>query len=324
MSAPDRREFLRRALAAGALATSAGAQPRALPIIDSHIHLFDPTRPQGVPWPSKKETVLYQPALPPRYRGVVRGLGVTGAVVVECSPWLEDNQWVLDVAAGDGIVVATVGNLEPGKPEFRRDLERFHKNPLFRGIRHGNLWRRDLTAALRQEAFLSDLRLLAQAGLSLDTADPDQRLLEDVVRLTDRVPGLRVIIDHLPLMPVPAEPGPRAAYDAALKELGGRPQVYVKVSGVLRGLGSRARLGLAAARATLDLIYETFGADRVLYGSDWPNSDPYGSYQQTLALVMEYFLGKGTETAEKYFWRTSFAAYRWVRREGSQPDPAGA
>src|SRR3954462_3185906 len=107
-----------------------------MPVIDTHIHLFDPTRPQGVPWPDKKNTALYKPALPDRYRKLAEPHGVVGAIEVEASPWLEDNQWVLDIAAKDRIIVGTVGDLEPGKPEFARDLNRFHKNPLFRGIRY--------------------------------------------------------------------------------------------------------------------------------------------------------------------------------------------
>ena len=70
-----------------------------VPVIDTHIHLFDPGRPQGVPWPDKKNQVLYRPALPDRYRRVTQGLGIVGAIEVEASPWLEDNQWVLDTAA---------------------------------------------------------------------------------------------------------------------------------------------------------------------------------------------------------------------------------
>ncbi len=94
----------------------------SIPIIDTHIHLFDPRRPQGVPWPPKENTVLYQPALPDRYRKIAVPLGVTGAIEVEASPWLEDHQWVLDVAAKDTIVVGTVGDLEPGKPDFRKNM----------------------------------------------------------------------------------------------------------------------------------------------------------------------------------------------------------
>lgn len=52
--------------------------------------------------------MLYRPALPLRYRQLAAPLGVSGAIEVECSSWLEDNQWVLDVAAQD-----TIG--EPGR-----------------------------------------------------------------------------------------------------------------------------------------------------------------------------------------------------------------
>ena len=81
--------------------------------------------------------------MPDRYRSIAVPLGITGAIKVEASPWLEDNQWVLDVAAKDKIIVGVVGNLEPGKPEFAKNLERFHKNQLFLGIRYGNLWDRN-------------------------------------------------------------------------------------------------------------------------------------------------------------------------------------
>src|SRR5579859_409738 len=203
--------------AAGIALTDGGAQAANIPIIDTHIHLFDPTRPQGVPWPNKDNKVLYQPALPDRYRKIAVPLGITGAIEVEASPWLEDNQWVLDVAAKDTIIVGTVGDLEPGKPDFRKHLERFHRNPLFRGIRHGNLWGRNLSAELSKPAFVSDLKALAAAGLELDTANQDAALIAATVRVTDLIPDLRVVIDHLPQLTPPAEPGARRAYDANLR-----------------------------------------------------------------------------------------------------------
>ena len=147
----NRRNFL--ALAAGACAAAelpslSWEEGSPIPIIDTHIHLFDTARPGGVPWPTKKDGILYQPALPDRYRKIAVPLGIVGAIEVEASPWLEDNQWVLDVAEKDKIIVGTVGNLEPGKPDFRQQLERFQRNPLFRGIRYGNIWDRDLSCEL--------------------------------------------------------------------------------------------------------------------------------------------------------------------------------
>jgi len=300
-------------------AASAAPEDRlGFPIIDTHIHLFDPRRPQGVPWPTKQDGILYQPALPDRYRGIAVPLGVVGAIEVEASPWLEDNQWVLDVAAKDKIIVGTVGNLEPGKPEFRKQLERFHRNPLFRGIRYGNLWNRDLGRELSRPEFVSDLRGLAEAGLEMDTANPNPALIADVVRLTDQAPGLRVVIDHLPQLAVPTEAGALKSYQADLRELGKRPQVYVKISEVLRRVEGKIPEQLSFYRARLDELFDIFGEDRLLYGSDWPNSDQWAPYEVEFRLVREYFMGKGRAVAEKYFWKNSAAAYRWVKRDSGQ------
>jgi predicted TIM-barrel fold metal-dependent hydrolase len=292
------------------------------PIIDTHIHMFDPTRPEGVPWPPKTDRILYKPALPARYRFLTAKLGIVGAIVVEASPWLEDNEWVLDLAKDNPIIVGFVGDLEPNKPDFRPQFDRFHRNPLFRGIRYGNLWGRDLGTSLDNPVFVEGLKLVADAGLELDTANPDPDLIRAVVRLTDKVPSLRVVLDHLPHLEAPAEHDARQKYEADLRELGKRPQVYVKISQVPRRVNGAVSFELAHYRPLLDHFWETFGPDRLLYGSDWPNSDPWGRYDQILSLVHSYFAGKGAEASEKYFWKNSFAAYRWVKRDRNQPQPA--
>src|SRR5512140_2071340 len=101
----------RRRLLLGALALSP-------PIIDAHTHFYDPSRPQGVPWPAPSEKQLYRTTLPGRFRKLVEPLGVTGTVVSEASPWIEDNQWLLSLAAGERFIVGVVGNLAIGAADF--------------------------------------------------------------------------------------------------------------------------------------------------------------------------------------------------------------
>ena len=318
----NRRKFL--ALTAG-VSIAAGlpelnAEPNApIPIIDTHIHLFDTNRPQGIPWPGKNDKVLYKPALPDRYRSIAARAGVTGAIVVEASPWLEDNQWVLDVAAQDKIIVGVIGNLEPGNSDFMKQLDRFQQNPLFLGIRYGNLWGRNISGQLDNPNFIRDLKAMAREGLVLDTANPNPVLLADIVKLTDLIPDLKVVIDHLPQMAIPENKLIQKTYEADLRALGQRPKIYVKISEVLRRVNGQIPTSLDFYRARLDELYTIFGEDRLLYGSDWPNSDQWLPFEDGLNLVRGYFMEKGQVAAEKYFWKNSVTAYSWKKRDVTQP-----
>ena len=312
----------RRALLAGSAAfgaASAAAQSTVIPIIDTHVHFFDTTRPQGVPYPGGSGIPGLPIANPEKLKEVAAPLGIVGAIETEASPWVEDNLWVLEMAGKDPFMVGTVGNLEPDKLEFREYLGRYRKNPLFRGIRYGNLWGRSLAGAVEKPDFIAGVKELAASDLALDTANPSPDLIQAVVRLTDKVPGLRVVLDHLPSMELPAEVAARKAVENNLRELAKR-NVYVKVSVVARRVDGRVPTDLAFYKPRLDVIWEIFGEDRLIFGSDWPNSaGNWVSYAAVLALVREYFLGKGRGAAEKYFWKNSLAAYKWVRRASNQP-----
>jgi L-fuconolactonase len=126
-------------------------------------------------------------------------------------------------------------------------------------------------------------------------------------------------MDHLPQMEPPAESQTRALVRANLQELGKRPQVYVKVSEVLRRIGGQVPHATSFYLDRLDELCELFGPDRLLFGSDWPNSDSWGTYPQVLKIVHEYFLSKGRAAAEKVFSKNSITAYRWMKREKNQP-----
>jgi L-fuconolactonase len=290
---------------------------QAIPIIDCHIHLFDQTRPQGAPYSGGGKNT--EPALPPRYRKLAEPLGIVGAIEIEASPWIEDNLWVLEVEQTDSMMLGTIGNLQPEKPEFKEYLDRYSKNKLFRGIRYGNLWGYDLIAQVANPVFVEGLKLLQQADLALDTANPRPDLLDAVLKVTDKVPGLRIIIDHLPGMFYRLDPNAKLATEATIRELAKRPQVYVKVSAVMRLVDGKPSTSQALYKPTLDYLFETFGEDRLLFGSDWPNGIAFDQLPTIVKIVLDYFTAKGRRTAEKYFWKNSLAAYKWVRRDATQP-----
>src|ERR1700722_19814763 len=319
----QRREFLSlgASIAGGWAATQVThALPGKIPVIDTHIHLFDPSRPGGIPWPEKTDTALYKAALPERYARIARPFGVVGAIVIEASPLASDNDWVLRVAATHPIIVGMVGDLVPATATYQKDLERLHANPLFLGIRYGNLWGRDLSLDAQKPEFLPGLKMLAEQGLVLDSANPDVNLVRAISSVADHIPELRIVIDHLPSAPVPEQQATRDEYWSLLQQLAKNKNVFVKLSEVaLARSEQKAPVAASFNHDRLEELWNVFGEDHVLYASDWPNSDHHATYEETFSIVRNYVAAKGPVAEEKFFWKNSVAAYRWHRREPDQP-----
>ena len=278
-------------------------------IIDTHTHFYDPSRPQGVPWPAADDEVLYRPTLPEHYRALAESEGVTGTVVVEASAWPEDNQWVLDLAAEDSFLLGLVGHIDPGTEEYAQHLDRYAANPLFCGIRVGGNYLEDV----EQGGFLADMERLAARDLELDALiGPDA--LAGVCELAQRLPELRIVINHVASVRIDGNP-PDPHWVEGMQKAAEHAQVYCKVSALVESSQVKpppAEVELYAP--TVDVLWEAFGEDRLLYGSNWPVSARFAGYAQVQRIVTAYFTQKGEEALEKYFWKNARAAYKLSER----------
>jgi L-fuconolactonase len=323
MTNPSRRRFIGNS---AGLACQAILSPYAknalshhnIPILDAHIHLFDPSRPGGVPWPTPEDAVLYHPALPDRYGLLARPEGVLAAIAVECSPLASDNDWLLKTAASNDIIVGVVGDLDPAVKEFSAQLARLAGNPLFCGIRYGNLWGRDLGRHVEDPLFLAHLRELAHSNLVFESANPTPALVADLLRIATKIPDLRIVIDHLPQAIPPANPTASSSYLATLKQLSDCPRVFIKGSEIPRRIGGTVPLTLSTYKAWLDTLWSLFGENRIFFGSDWPNSDQLTPLGDVFTLAQSYLATYSAVAARKFFWSNSVAVYNWEPRNAQQ------
>ena len=318
--ATTRRTFL-QAAATAALGASlpainsleaASAETAAPLIIDTHTHFYDPSRAQGVPWPGKQDKVLYQTILPKDYRAQPVPQPVAGTVVVEASAWVEDNQWILDLAAKDPFLVGLVGNLPVGTPEFAALLKRFAANPIFRGIRIGH---GALKTGLTQPAYLADLRRLADHDLELDI-NGGPALLLDAAKVAGEIPALRLVINHVANVKIDGQTPP-VEWRAGLRAAAAHPRVFCKVSALVEGTSrsdGTAPRAVDFYRPVLDAVWQAFGEDRVIYGSNWPVSNRFASLATVQGIVTDYFTAKGPGALAKFFSGNAAAAYKWVHR----------
>ena len=288
------------------LAAENGGATGGISVIDTHIHLYDTARKGGVPWPKPSDQVLYRQVLPQNYDQVTKANGITATVIVEASDLVEDNQWVLDITAHNPKhYVGVVGNLPVGTPQFAKHLDRFAKDKRYVGIRL-----RSFAEGVDgfNDAVWRDLKLLSDKGLTLDVLMANYDL-DDVMLIAKRLPKLKILINHLTGLIINGGPA-EAAWAKKVEQAATYPNVSCKISGIFqRSNRSPAPKRVSYYAPIFQVVYESFGEDRIIYGSNWPVTDRGGEYGEQLAIINEYFSAKGKGVAEKLFWRNAAKFY---------------
>lgn len=254
-------------------------------IIDTHTHLYDPERPEGVPWPGM-DSPLYRRVLPEHLRAVAGPCGVDGTVVVEASDWVEDNQWLLDLAVDEPAILGVIGRLEPTDERFGADLERFAAKALFRGIR---VRQQTLEAAETDGAAAANLDELANRELTLDVL-AGLSCVPLLRRLVTRLPGLRIVLNHVGSAP-DADGRLDEDWLRGLRAAAELPQLYCKISGFEGAAAQRhdpVPLAPSFYRPVFETMLEILGVERLLYASNWPVSERAADYASTFAIVSDW------------------------------------
>lgn len=273
-------------------------------IIDTHIHLYDTSREAGVPWPYKNSGHLYKPHLPADFNKVAKPLGVTDVVITEASDWVEDNQWILDLVKDDDFYVGIVGNLHPADDDFAKNLERFANDPRYVGIRVRN---NDIKFELTPKV-IENLKLLAERGMTVDflvgTAS-----LETIDELAKSIPNLKIVINHCAGYQADGKPV-NEKWQRQIDAVAKHKNVFCKFSGMLEHAKEKpAPEDVDYYRPMLDVLWEAFGAERLIHASNWPVVRNGGDYEQHLNLCHAYLRPKGKEAMERVFWKNAVDVY---------------
>jgi predicted TIM-barrel fold metal-dependent hydrolase len=301
--------------------TKLKAAGRSRPIVETHIHFWQVTRPGGVPWPTPAEGPIYRDVLPGDYTSMAKANGIITAGIVEASGIVEDNQWILDLVRGDGFYSFYVGNLEIGAPTFADDLERFSRDRRWVGIR-GYLMGPPEGITL-SAAQLASLRDLAERGMTLDIISRGTKNPKDQVQaLCTAVPDLRIIIDHLGGAKGP--PPVDLTWELEIRRLADVcPNLYMKFSSFYDmyapgDVPSPAPTDLAAYKAHFDVLMTAFGPDRLIWGSNWPVISLHGAnpavlssgFAEQIQIAEEYLAAFGEGVRDKVMFRNALLFYR--------------
>jgi L-fuconolactonase len=209
--------------------------------------------------------------------------GFDGSVVVQARQTLEETRWLLDLAARHPFVLGVVGWVDLRSPDARAQLQAFAGQSKLVGVRHVAQSEPDDRFLVRPE-FCRGIELLEEFGLAYDILIYP-RQLPAAVDLAGRFERQRFVLDHL------AKPeirrGEIRSWERELRRLAAHTNVLCKLSGLVTEADWRAWTA-AAIRPYLDVVFDCFGADRLMIGSDWPVCTLAADYSRALGLVREY------------------------------------
>jgi predicted TIM-barrel fold metal-dependent hydrolase len=262
-----------------------------LPIVDAHHHLWDLGK-NFYPWLSPRPvppspcgdiTPIAQNYLIEDYLAEIRNQNVIKSVHVEAgfdyARPVDETRWLQGIADTHGFPHAIVTKVALHDSDAERILAEQSAFQNVRGVRHMINWHDDPSKTYSDQQFLHNDQwvrnygLLKRHGLSFDLQVYASQMAE-AARLAGRHPDTPVVLDHAG-MPVDRDPASIELWRAGLKALAGAPHVMVKVSG----------LGMVDWTWTPDsirpfvlTIIDTFGTDRVMFGSNFPVDRLYSSY----------------------------------------------
>ncbi|ASY70975.1 amidohydrolase [Sinorhizobium fredii USDA 205] len=231
--------------------------------IDSHQHYWTLGLGHN-DWPGPDLAPIFRDFGPDDLKPHLTAAGIGRTVLVQAAPNVAETEFLLEIAAREETVAAVVGWVDILAADAGSELRRLKTHPKFKGIRP-MLQGIDETAWILQPEAIATLELLPQIDLRFD-ALIQPRHLPVIAALADRLPDLAIVVDH-GAKPFIAE-GRLEPWATDMAALARRPNVHVKLSGLVTEAGggwSVERLRPYAAH-----LIEVFGAERVMFGSDWP------------------------------------------------------
>jgi L-fuconolactonase len=262
--------------------------------IDSHQHFWN-YRPDQYPW-IRPEWPIRRSYLPEDLAVELKSCHFDGCVAVQARQTLEESSWLLELAERCQFIQGVVGWVDLRAPDVARSLAQLAAHPKFVGVRHVLQDEPDDEFMLERD-FQRGLSQLRQFELTYDLLIfPKQ--LPAAIQLASAHPAQPFVLDHIAKPPI--REGRLDPWRGQIQKLAALPNVCCKVSGLMTEADWQ-RWQPRHFRPYLEVVFEAFGPDRVMFGSDWPVALLAGTYEQAFELAREYVHPLGAETESKFF-----------------------
>lgn len=249
--------------------------------IDSHQHFweYDPVKDNWIDDSMKR---IRRDFYPEHLRSILETNHIDGCIAVQADQLEKETRFLLDLTVENSFIKGVVGWVDLCAPNVENSLVRFSENGLFKGVRH--ILQAENTSFFGSKSFQNGISKLAGFDLTYDILIHYGQL-SAAIELVEKFPDQQFILDHI------AKPDIKnreiQEWRKGMAELAKFPNVYCKVSGMLTEADWRS-WNNTDFQPYLDVVFQVFGVERILYGSDWPVCLLAGSYKEQLHVIEEY------------------------------------
>ena len=271
--------------------------------LDAHQHFwkYSPTRDT---WIDETMGVLKSDFLPSDLEPILIANEMQGCLAVQADQSEEETKFLLQLASHYSFVKGVVGWVDLFNTNLEKRLEYFCQNSYFKGVRH--IVQAEEQNFMLREDFQEGIAKLNRFDLTYDILIyPHQ--LESAIALVNQFPEQQFVLDHL------AKPKIKSReideWEASIRVLAQCQNVSCKISGMVTEADHK-NWKTEDFTAYLDVVFESFGEDRILFGSDWPVCLLAASYESVLAIVEGHTKHFSTLQKEKLFGKNAARIYK--------------
>jgi L-fuconolactonase len=273
-------------------------------IVDSHQHFWQVGR-FDYPWMTPEVEVLCQDYLPPALAPILDRSSVQQTILVQASNSVAETRWLLSLADRHSFIAGVVGWVDLQADDVARQLDELTRHLKFKGVRHlvesepADDW-------LAQPKVIRGMRELESRQLAYDLLVHTKHL-KHAERVAKECPELRLVIDHM------AKPsivnGELDDWRRGIINLAACKNVWCKLSGLVTE-ADHNHWRESDLRPYVDVALDCFGAERMMFGSDWPVCLLAASYDRVLETAQSLLADLNTEDRERVFSRNAVEFYR--------------
>ena len=270
--------------------------------IDSHQHFwkFDPVRDS---WIDESMSEIQRDFLPEDLLPLLAENKFSGCVAVQASQSEDETNFLVDLASKNDFIKGVVGWIDLRNENIEERLQFFSNQKKLKGFRH--VVQGEADDFMDGEEFRRGIKALKPFNYTYDILI-FHRQLPAAVRLVKDFPEQRFVIDHIAKPDIKS--GSIDSWKKGIEEIAKYDNVWCKISGMVTEADWK-NWKPADLKPYLDVIFENFSADKLMYGSDWPVLNVASDYREVVKTLEDYISKFSVEDQNKIWFENANEFY---------------